>query len=205
MGGKLISLSEQELVSCSRANHGCRGGWPSRAFAWINQNGGIDTEQDYPYTAQNGYCNQNKQQRKISVTHKYVNIQSYSDQQLVAALQRGPVSVLVDAQDRNFQHYRGGVMTQSCGTQLDHAVLAVGYDSQSYYVRTVGVLGGERRAIFAWVVALAIMAMENVAFLCNLPSLLHVRLLVLVQDLAQAQPHLQNLTPTHPQVARTGK
>jgi len=133
--GNLISLSEQELVSCSRTNHGCRGGWPSRAFAWINQNGGIDTERDYPYTAQNGYCNTNKQQRKISVTHKYVNIQSYSDQQLVAALQRGPVSVLVDANDRNFQHYRGGIMTSSCGTQLDHAVLAVGYDSQSYFVK----------------------------------------------------------------------
>jgi len=133
--GKLISLSEQELVSCSTANHGCRGGWPSRAFSWINQNGGIDTERDYPYTAQDAYCNRNKQQRKVSVTHKYVNIRSNSDQQLVTALQRGPVSVLVDAGDRNFQHYRGGVMTQSCGTQLDHAVLAVGYDSQSYIVK----------------------------------------------------------------------
>eukprot|EP00493_Phyllostaurus_siculus_P003219 UN03233 len=27
--GSLISLSEQELVSCSTANHGCKGGWPS--------------------------------------------------------------------------------------------------------------------------------------------------------------------------------
>jgi len=134
--GNLISLSEQELVSCSTANHGCKGGWPSRAFAWINQNGGIDTERDYPYTAQNGYCDQYKQQRKVSVTHKYVNIQSYSDQQLVAALQRGPVSVLVDAhQGGNFQHYRSGIMTSSCGVNLDHAVLAVGYDSQSYYVK----------------------------------------------------------------------
>jgi len=133
--GKLISLSEQELVSCSSANYGCKGGWPTRAFSWINQNGGLDTERDYPYTAQDAYCNQNKARKRISVTHKYVNIQSNSDRQLVAALQRGPVSVLIDASDRNFQHYRGGVMTASCGTRLDHAVLAVGYDSQSYFVK----------------------------------------------------------------------
>jgi C1A family cysteine protease len=25
--GKLLSLSEQELVSCSKVNHGCQGGW----------------------------------------------------------------------------------------------------------------------------------------------------------------------------------
>lgn len=133
--GKLISLSEQELVSCSSANHGCSGGWPTRAFEFINENGGLNTEGNYAYTASNAYCNRNKERHSVSVTHKHVNIPSRSDQQLVAALRRGPVSVLIDASDRNFQHYRGGVFTQPCGSRLDHAVLAIGYDSQSYTVK----------------------------------------------------------------------
>jgi len=133
--GKLISLSEQELVSCSSANHGCSGGWPTRAFDFINQNGGINTEANYPYTASNAYCNSRKKAHKVSVTHTHVNVRSRSDSQLVAALSRGPVSVLIDASDATFQHYRGGVFRQSCGTRLDHAVLAVGYDSQSYKVK----------------------------------------------------------------------
>jgi len=133
--GKLVSLSEQELVSCSSANHGCSGGWPTRAFDFINQNGGINTEANYPYTASNAYCNSRKKNHKVSVTHTHVNVRSRSDSQMVAALNRGPVSVLIDASDSTFQHYRGGVFRQYCGTRLDHAVLAVGYDSQSYKVK----------------------------------------------------------------------
>jgi len=133
--GKLVSLSEQELVSCSTANHGCGGGWPSRAFEFINQNGGINTETNYPYTASNAYCDSRKKEHKVSVTHTHVNVRSQSDLQMVSALNRGPVSVLIDASDYSFQHYRSGVFSQSCGTRLDHAVLAVGYDSQSYKVK----------------------------------------------------------------------
>jgi hypothetical protein len=49
--GNLISLSEQQLVSCTGTNGGCN----ECAFNWIIQNGGIDSEEDYPYTSgQNG-------------------------------------------------------------------------------------------------------------------------------------------------------
>jgi len=133
--GKLISVSEQELVSCSKSNHGCHGGWPSRAMDWVSSNGGIDTELDYPYTHQDDYCNRQKQAKKVVVTNNHINVRGNSDSAFVGALNKGPVSVLIDAEDPNFQHYRGGIMTQSCGTNLDHAVLAVGYDSQSYTIK----------------------------------------------------------------------
>lgn len=56
----LISLSEQELVDCDSTNEGCEGGYMDYAFEWVINNGGIDTESDYPYTGTDGACNANK-------------------------------------------------------------------------------------------------------------------------------------------------
>jgi KDEL-tailed cysteine endopeptidase len=54
----LVSLSEQELIDCDTSdNRGCNGGLMDNAFEFIKKSGGITTESEYPYRAQNGTCN----------------------------------------------------------------------------------------------------------------------------------------------------
>jgi KDEL-tailed cysteine endopeptidase len=47
--GKLVSLSEQELVDCDTKAIGCAGGYMSWAFEFVMKNRGLTTERNYPY------------------------------------------------------------------------------------------------------------------------------------------------------------
>jgi len=129
--GKLVSLSEQNLVDCSGAegNMGCNGGLMDSAFKYIIKNNGIDTEASYPYVARNENCRFNA--ANVGATESsYVDIPSKSESALQAASATiGPISVAMDASHLSFQFYHSGVYTSLfCSqTKLDHGVLVVGY------------------------------------------------------------------------------
>ena len=131
--GKLVELSEQELVSCAKnGNAGCRGGDMKLAMDWIIWNGGIDTEEDYPYHGMLNpwpFCRRKKQTGDKAVNiSKYQQVLQNDNKQLLAAVAtNGPISVGIDATGP-FQFYKGGVIpAKVCGDQLDHGVLLVGY------------------------------------------------------------------------------
>lgn len=139
--GKMVSLSEQQLVDCSSSfgNQGCNGGLMDQAFEYIKAAGGIESEEDYPYVAEDEpKCLFKKSLERATVTG-YVDIESGSESKLQEALASiGPVSIAIDASHPSFQSYGGGIYDEpECSsTQLDHGVLAVGYgtDPQDYWL-----------------------------------------------------------------------
>merc|ERR1711909_97040 len=57
----------------------------------------------------------------------YKDVTANSVDAMMSALQLGPVSIALDGGGAAFQGYKRGVLTGSCGSQLDHGVLTVGY------------------------------------------------------------------------------
>jgi len=130
--GKLVSLSEQNLVDCDNVDSGCNGGLMENAFAWITQNGGINTEEDYPYEAQDKRCrfDENKDTYTVSAFHE-INEKDEDDLTEKIATE-GPISVAIDAGKFSFQLYKDGVYYDAgcSSTRLNHGVLAVGYGTE---------------------------------------------------------------------------
>tara|TARA_Y100000996_G_scaffold412408_1_gene398441 strand:- start:225 stop:1199 length:975 start_codon:yes stop_codon:yes gene_type:complete len=128
--GELLSLSEQQLVDCSKSygNHGCFGGLMDSAFEYAIDNG-MCLECDYPYNAKGGDCE--KCQVYVEITD-CVDVTKNNQLHLKEAVSTGPVSIAIEADSKIFQLYKSGVITGSeCGTDLDHGVLIVGYGEES--------------------------------------------------------------------------
>ena len=129
--GNLRSLSEQQLVDCDRKiDQGCNGGLMDNAFDYVAKNGGLCQESDYPYVGEgNGKekCSAStcKSLSGTGVT-KHTDV-AKDEVSLMSALSQQPVSVAIEADQGGFQFYSSGVFSGSCGTKLDHGVLAVGY------------------------------------------------------------------------------
>merc|ERR1719430_534880 len=137
--GELVSLSEQNLMDCSRSNYGCNGGNPYMALLFTIRNGGIDTEDSYPYEMRQGYCRYNQDNIGATISDAKRIIQGSENDLQNALGSIGPVSVAIDAAHTSFQLYRSGVYNEPyCSSyRLDHGVLAVGYGSengQGYYI-----------------------------------------------------------------------
>ncbi|CAH1391958.1 unnamed protein product [Nezara viridula] len=134
--GKLVSLSEQQLVDCSTdyGNEGCNGGYAQAAYSYLLDVRGLEREDAYPYEAKNRSCRYNKDKVVPGTkVEAYTNIKANNDYDLKAAVGTvGPISVAINANNNHFFFYGGGVFDgDTCKPEVDHEVLLVGYGSEN--------------------------------------------------------------------------
>jgi len=143
--GKLVSLSEQNLVDCvkdvvlpnetQKCCMGCRGGLMDDAFQYLidKQGGAIDTEAAYPYKGYNGQCSFSAKQSGATI-QGWTGVPQGDEEALLDAVATvGPVSIGVDA-SVGWQLYMGGIMRgllcSSNPNRMDHGVAIVGYGTE---------------------------------------------------------------------------
>uniref|UniRef100_A0A667ZGZ0 Cathepsin S, ortholog 2, tandem duplicate 2 n=2 Tax=Myripristis murdjan TaxID=586833 RepID=A0A667ZGZ0_9TELE len=130
--GKLVDLSPQNLVDCSGkyGNLGCNGGYMSRAFQYVIDNHGIDSDASYPYIGVQQQCRYNPAYRAANCS-SYNFVAEGSEEALKEAVATiGPISVAIDATRPRFAFFHSGVYDDpSCTQRVNHGVLAVGYGS----------------------------------------------------------------------------
>jgi len=120
-------LSPEQITQCDSTSYGCNGGWTERAYTYVKNAGGLDTEADYPYTSYYGVTGSCSSSTPVVSISGYTTV--HGESSMASYVQStGPLSVCLDAS--SWSSYTGGIMS-SCGTSVDHCVQAVGVDASS--------------------------------------------------------------------------
>eukprot|EP00047_Mylnosiga_fluctuans_P002140 m.223352 g.223352 ORF g.223352 m.223352 type:complete len:394 (+) comp10913_c0_seq1:297-1478(+) len=131
--GHDTGFAEQQIVDCDHLNQdqGCNGGDMPSAMQYIQENNGVTAEELYQYTATDGKCRTNIANVSADLVgklHGVYMVPVSNETILRQATNVQPVSVAIDASCDDFQYYEDGVFDISCGEDLDHGVLVVGYE-----------------------------------------------------------------------------
>ena len=133
--GQLIDLSEEQLVECAGLKYGsmgCNGGIMEGAFNYVIEHGQC-SDSSYPYTSGTGQSESCKTScSSVAKISSCSDVKPNDQISLKGAVAQQPVAIAIEADTRYFQSYSSGVLTSSsCGTNLDHGVLAVGYGTEN--------------------------------------------------------------------------
>ena len=137
--GDLLSFSEQQLVDCAFLSYGnlaCNGGLQDNAYNYLEDGHNMELESDYTYfsgtTRSKGTCAYDATKAVNVTVTDYTAVTVNNVDQMKAGLTQQPLAIAIEADQMCFQTYSSGVFdNDACGTNLDHAVLAVGYGSEN--------------------------------------------------------------------------
>ncbi|EFJ28614.1 hypothetical protein SELMODRAFT_93661 [Selaginella moellendorffii] len=129
--GKLISLSEEQLIDCDYKDNGCEGGDMLSAYEYVKARG-LEAEEDYPYE-ELGYRHKpvrgpcRYQPSKVVATiANYSRVSEDEDQIAANLVKNGPLSIAL--RGNVLFTYEGGVACpRICPGEINHGVLLVGY------------------------------------------------------------------------------
>ena len=132
--GKLLVLSEQEILACTPnpnqcgGTGGCGGATQELAFQYI-MSAGITTEAQWPYTQQSGVCDWTGKTPVANFTSwAELPVNNYTAL-LNAVNSIGPIAISAAAEP--WQSYDSGVFSSPCGADVDHAIVLEGYGTDS--------------------------------------------------------------------------
>ncbi|XP_022915428.1 cathepsin 8 [Onthophagus taurus] len=136
---KLVPLSEQQIVDCSKnsGNFGCSGGSLRNTLKYLDKVGGLMAFDDYPYVAKENKCKYDSRKTLVNVTSWSI-LPSRNEKALQKALVKiGPIAVSINARPRTFQLYHKGIYDdQSCESNtVNHAMLLVGYTKDAWILK----------------------------------------------------------------------
>jgi len=138
--GKLLTLSEQQILDCTPnpndcgGTGGCGGGTVELAVARIMVMGGLSQEQDYPYISGDGSnypCDMKKFKPAVQVNN-YYDLPSNQPGPVVQFVgTKGPLGISVDASA--WSGYESGVFDgcDMSAPDIDHAVQLVGFGTDA--------------------------------------------------------------------------
>lgn len=139
--GNKIVLGEQLIVDCDTDDAGCNGGLMELTFDWIKGNGGVELEEDYPYTGREGRCRSDpsKYVADLKVTgYKKLGDPSKTwspvDEGEIRDFlyETGPLAIALNADA--LMYYDSGIIDvdeYECDPEgMNHAVVLVGYGNE---------------------------------------------------------------------------
>lgn len=126
--GKLLNLSEQQMVDCDTSNSGCLGGIIGNAIDYSRLSGGLVTSANYPYLGYQNYCTYNPDSVVVKV--KGFQMAGTFDEDIIKEMlyKKGPLAITINA--NTLQFYQGGIIDlpyDSCPYAPSHGVNIVGY------------------------------------------------------------------------------
>ncbi|KAG3119344.1 hypothetical protein PI125_g2048 [Phytophthora idaei] len=130
----LNKYSEQQLTSCDSQNYGCSGGAPIYAMEYVQKNG-LCTDDGYPFTSSDGTaasCTTGCSAVDTGITG-YETVDDASG--LATRVAQQPVIVAVASGNNAWKQYTGGVISSCDTSELDHAVVVVGYTDSEWKIR----------------------------------------------------------------------
>ena len=142
--GRLVLLSEQQLVDCTPYTKGCNGGANFRALQYVKNKptstGGIQTARSYPYKYEQGPRCKFNPTKVGAYMADFKRVTPTEDELKAAVYHHGPVSVAVHITDSFKEYTKGVFIDNGCGNgqmKYNHAMLVVGYgteEGQDYWL-----------------------------------------------------------------------
>ncbi|XP_065360558.1 procathepsin L-like [Calliphora vicina] len=133
--GKLIDLSEQNLVDCGKKEYGldgCDGGFQEYAFEFVTTQKGIANGEKYPYVANKKTCSYKDNLKAAGITG-FAVIEPKDEEtmkKVIATL--GPLACSINGPQSLKLYDKGIFNDKECNKgEPNHSILVVGYGSEN--------------------------------------------------------------------------